>query len=138
MKNQNQTKTKNKHHKLTELPVHYPRDGFLDKFDKRERIYAILSTSYNEIADDLGGIENLSRIQKCLIERFVFIQQVLRGIERRILKSKNKKLKSRYLKRWSYNVNSLLGLSRQLGVGKKRKAKFVSLSAYKDRKGEPA
>lgn len=126
---------KNQHHLQTELPVHYHRDGHLDKYDKRSKIYMILATNYNAIVEDGGG--DLSKVKLSLIERFVFVQQYLRLLERRIIKCKKRKLKARLMRQWGYHVNSLLGLAKKIGLDKRHKAKFVNIKAYaaeKDKK----
>ena len=123
------------HHLETELsPCHYPRSGRLDKFDKRTKIYMILKTNYDAIVEDGGN--DLSRVKLSLIERFVFVQQYLRALERRIIRCKKRKLKARLMRQWGYHVNSLLGLSKKIGLDKKR-GKVVSLESYvveKDKK----
>ena len=95
----------------------------------------ILATNYNDIISDLGG--DCSKVKLSLIERFVFAQQYLRQLERKIIKCKKAKLKAKYMRRWGYHVNSLLGLSKKIGLDKKHKAKFVNIKSYaaeKDRK----
>ena len=111
------------------LKVHYPTDTFLRGMDKRRREYAELATPYNEIVEQLGGIENVSRIQISLIERFVFLVKALRSIERSFGKSKGKR-KSALFRKWTYSVNALLGLARALGVNKKKAVNMPSLKAY--------
>lgn len=116
------------HHLQTELlPCHYPRSGRLDKFDKRTKTYMILSTNYQAIIEDGGG--DLSRVKLSLIERFVFVQQYLRQLERRIIKCKKRKLRARLMRQWGYHVNSLLGLSKKIGLDKRR-CKVVNLESY--------
>lgn len=125
------------HHLQTTLPVHYHRDGHLDKYDKRSKIYMILATNYNDIVEDAGGIENLSKVKLSLIERFVFVQQYLRALERRIIRCKKGKVKAKLMTQHGYHCNSLLGLSKKIGLDKKHKAKFVNIKSYaaeRDRK----
>lgn len=118
------------HHLQTELSCHYPRDGHLDKYDKRSKIYMILKSNYDAVAEDIGGLENLSRVKLSLIERFVFAQQYLRALERRIIHCKKRKLKAKLMTQWGYHCNSLLGLSKKIGLDKKHKAKFINIKSY--------
>ena len=97
----------------------------------------ILATNYNAIVEDAGGVENLSKIKLSLVERFVFVQQYLRTLERKIIRCKKGKRKAKLMTQWGYHVNSLLGLSKKIGLDKKHKAKFVNIKSYaaeKDRK----
>lgn len=116
-----------KHHKIVQLPVQFPVQGFLKGVDERTNLYNNLAGVFNEICADLGGEENLSRIQIILVERIAFLMLTLRMLERRI--RKNKKGRAAAFRRWTTAVNSLLGLSRTLGI-KKSKKKMADIKAY--------
>lgn len=126
---------KNQHHKIVQLPVQFPVQGFLKDMDERTNLYNTLAGTFNEICSDLGGEENLSRIQIILIERVAFLMLTLRRLERRIRNKKKKKGRAAAFRRWTTAVNSLLGLSRTLGI-KKSKKKTANIKMYAASQGK--
>lgn len=124
---------KNQHHKIVQLPTQFPVEGFLKGVDERTNLYNNLAGTFNEICDDLGGEENLSRVQLILVERIAFLMLTLRMLERRI--RKNKKGRAAAFRRWTTAVNSLLGLSRTIGV-KKSKKKTANIKMYAASQGK--
>lgn len=124
---------KNQHHKIVQLPTQFPVEGFLKDVDERTNLYNTLAGTFNEICADLGGEENLSRIQIILVERMAFLMQTLRILEKRIL-SKGKG-RAKAFRQWTVAVNSLLGLSRTLGI-KKSKKKTANIKMYAASQGK--
>lgn len=107
-------------------PIKY-ETNFLAKLDKRTDAYHLLNNSFQDIMSDLGGGESLSHVQKCLTERFVFLEYVLRTIELRIASAPKKSTK--LISRWIQALNSLVGLGRTIGLERRAK-KVVNLAAY--------
>jgi len=107
-------------------PIKYEQN-FLAKIDKRTDAYQLLNSSYQEVMSDLGGAEVLSHVQRCLTERFCFLEYVLRMIELRIAKEPNKSIK--WVSKWVQATNSIIGLSKTIGLERRTK-KVVNLKAY--------
>lgn len=107
------------------LPERY-EVGFLKGLDRRTDLYRRVSESYESILEDLGGEKSISRVRLALVERFVFLEAVLRESEREI--AANPKLHDDKLNRWIQALNSLSGIAKTIGL--ERKAKSVSLKAY--------
>ena len=120
-----------KERKRTTLPNKYEKN-FLSKLDGRYELARELKAAYSELTDDLGGSENLSHIKRALCERFVWLEAVMRGIEKQIAEGSEKKA-ARLLSRWIQAVNSLTGLAKSLGL-ERRARKVEQLREYVDRK----
>ncbi len=112
--------------KFKRAPKRY-QTGFLAKLDGRFITYKELKSSFDEVTGDLGGAEGLSHVQVCLVERFVFLEFVLRQIEQRIATEPKKSAK--LISRWVQALNSLIGLGRVVGL-ERRARKVASLQAY--------
>ena len=101
--------------------------NFLQKLDRRSKVHAALSTSYDSVMDDLGGSDSLSHVQLCLVERFVFLEYVMQTLEQRIAREPDKA--DELLGRWIQAINSLSGLAKTVGL--ERRAKTIeSLQSY--------
>jgi hypothetical protein len=59
----------------------YARPGWLRRMDQRSRAARALSTRLLGIADDLGGLEHLSGIQRSLLERFIHAEALAVSLE---------------------------------------------------------
>jgi len=107
---------------------------FLAKMDARYGLVKELKSSYEELTNDLGGLDGLSHIKRTLAERFVWLSAVLRGIESRI--SEGDEVQSaELLGRWIQGLNSLSGLAKTLGI--ERLARKADLQHYIDKVGRP-
>ena len=73
-----------KHRALTKLPEFY-QANFMQRLDKRSELYYHLSTSYEQIIHDCGGLENISRLELSLVERLVFTEYLCRQKEVELL-----------------------------------------------------
>jgi len=62
------------------LPMRF-HQGCLKQLDRRTELYGSLSQSFDAIVEDLGDAEQVSRIEQCLIERFVFCDYLVRKLE---------------------------------------------------------
>jgi hypothetical protein len=100
---------------------------FLDKLDKRGQCYNLLKTSFDEITNDLGGEETLSHVQLTLIERFCFMEFVLRLKEIEMAKPYEDGDKEKFGKQvasWTQSINAMIGLAKTIGL--ERRAKQVA------------
>jgi hypothetical protein len=112
--------------KLKTVPDKY-REGFLGEFDRRTEIYHTLNAAYTEVMSDMGGQDTLSHVQVSLVERFIFLEYVMRDLEQRIVK--NPKKSDELLGRWIQAINTLTGLAKTIGL-KRRAKKIASLESY--------
>lgn len=104
------------------------------ELDQRTGAYKLLNNAYLEIISDVGGEQNLSHVKLAIIERFVFLEFVMRRLEYKIARSPKKS--AVLLGRWIQAINSLNGLAKMIGMQRRAK-KVTSLSVYtKDKKGK--
>ncbi len=95
------------------MPARY-RPGFMSRMDGREVVTQALQAAYDSILDDLG--EEEPSFLKCqLVERCCFLAWKLREIETGMILGKQS---DEQLGRWIQMVNSLVGLSKTLGITK--------------------
>ena len=102
--------------KISEVPKRY-RPGFLRELDKRTDTYLRLSSAYERLINDLGGnYSALSHAKLALVERFVWLEELIRTMEMRSLRkpSEAAELSSRIIQA----SNSLQGIARQIGLQK--------------------
>lgn len=116
---------KNKKKRL-KLPAKY-EPGFLGELDQRSLVYRELRNAYNEIVSDAGGEDDLTHAQLSLIERFVFLEAVLRTWENEI--ATKPKESDHLVGKWTQGVNALQGLAKVIGL-KRQIKKAVSLKSY--------
>lgn len=131
MKNKDKKdKKKNANHKLLKIP-HKFQTGFLGNLDERTVIFQHLKTIHTEILDDLGGKNSLSHLQIGLVERAVFLEFTVRYLENAITKVivEHSKIPSKLYHRWLKGTESLLRLTKTLGL-KRRKGIDISLKPY--------
>lgn len=105
--------------------------GFLDKLDKRTEVFALLKSAYDELSQDLGGVETLSHVKRCLVERFIFLEFTMRSLENHMATKQSVKL----LGKWVHAVGALSGLAKTLGLDRKIRS-VESLSDYVKGKGK--
>jgi len=102
--------------------------GFLARLDGRYLLVKELKTFYDAIISDLGGTDNLSTIQKTLVERYVWTIAFLRSLEQKI-PTCDASEGAELLGRFTQATNTAIGLAKTLGL--KRTAKpVVSLENY--------
>jgi len=105
------TKTKPK---TTVVPIRYER-GFLNRLDGRTEVAKALHANFETIASDLGGKAELSHVKSSLVERFVFLEATLNGIESVMAVKPD----SDSMGQWIQAVNALTGLAKTLGIDRK-------------------
>ena len=108
------------------LPSQY-EPGFIDRLDGRTEVYREISKSYSEVIEDCGGGDSLSHTQLCLIERFVFLEAVLKVWESKIVTDPN--MSDSLLGKWVQSLNSLQGLAKNIGL-KRVTRRVDSLQSY--------
>lgn len=113
--------------KQNTLPAKYEK-GFLSRLDGRTEIARELRQSFDEIVSDQGGIEGLSHVRRSLVERFCWLEAVLRSLELRIAEA-DKAETADLLSRWIQALNSLVGLGRTIGI-ERRARKVERLDEY--------
>ncbi len=112
--------------KLADIPEKYV-PGFLRELDGRTDVCQRLTAAYERIVDDAGGEELLSLVKLNLIERFVFLSEMLERWELEIVQHPNEN--GAALARWVQAVNSIQGLARAIGIEAKGRRK-PNLRAY--------
>jgi hypothetical protein len=117
---------KHTNHKLLKIPHKFQR-GFLGNFDQRTVIYQHLNDGYLEIMDDLGGKENLTHIQISMVEKYIFLEFMIRYLEQRIAQNPKK---TKLLGRWISAVNRLSGLANILGLERRARPVESNLKIY--------
>ncbi|MHC4400187.1 MAG: hypothetical protein ACYTG0_10950 [Planctomycetota bacterium] len=101
--------------------------GFLAKMDGRTEVAKILKDRFEEITDDLGGTVAVSRIKLTLVERFIWLESRLVGMELEMAQGDAQKAKE-MMGKWVYGVNALVGLAKVLGI--ERISKAENLQTY--------
>ncbi len=128
------TKTKRKysHIKLSELPTFY-MEHFLQRIDKRSELWFHLNRSYQQIVEDLGGIEKISSMELTLIDRLIFLIFIVRKREVSLFESED------YSKESVLEVrqlgNQITSLCSRLGITR-RQDQAVDLAEYLKRNKE--
>lgn len=112
--------------KQSTLPTKY-EPGFFAKLDGRTEIARELRATYDDITSDLGGADSLSTVKRTLVEKFCWLSQVMRGVERQIVQSDDSQAAD-LLAKWVQSLNSLVGLARLLSI--ERKTRKVDLKSY--------
>lgn len=112
--------------KLITLPRKY-EPGFLRRMDRRTEISQRLQLSFDNIVDDLGGVDHLSHIKLSLIERFVFLEALLQRWESII--STKPSVADEFVGKWVQASNAIQGLAAKIGM-QRAPSKVLSLKAY--------
>jgi len=105
-------------------PPNRYEEHFLAKLDGRSRAAQILRQSFDEITSDLGGAAGLSHVQLTLIERFCFLEFILRMKELKMAEASNNGQKDKNFGSWVQSLNALVGLAKVVGL--ERRAKQVT------------
>ena len=122
---------KNRKHKPG-IPTKF-EPGFVARLDGRTEIYKALRERFDDLADDLGGVADLSGIKRSLLERFVWLEVTLTTIEAGMATADDVKSMGDILPRWIQATNSLLGIGKVLGL--ERQMKPMDLKTYTASKG---
>ena len=108
------------HHKsydtalVKKLPNKY-QEHWLGTLDCRTKLFFNTNETYQRIILDLGGFENISRIEQSLIERFVYVEFLIRKLESEGTNGDEQEFLETYLKL----SNSLNSISAKLGCAKR-------------------
>lgn len=122
------------HVRLLKLPRKFQKH-FLGDFDKRTIIFQHLNDGYMEILDDLGGEENCSHIKTSLVEKYVWLEFMMKHLESRIAKRVSiGKSSTKLFNNWLYASQRLGTLAHRLGIERVAKKIDSSLSEYVGKK----
>ncbi len=122
---------KKRQKKVQTLPTRYKKD-FLKNIDGRMELAKDLRKKHRAIMSDLGGEENLSAIAITFVEKFVWLDAILKSLELKIVASEDNNDLADLLGKWVQALNCLVGLGKSLGL--QRRAKHVDLKTYIDAK----
>ena len=95
--------------------------GFLSSMDGRTDTAKALRANYEELVADIGGPDELGRVKRVLVERFVWLEAILQSIEHELVSGQIDKGEA--LGRWIQAVAVLTGLAKVLGVERKAAAR---------------
>ena len=107
-------------HRDQSLPVAY-RPGFMASMDGRLAITHALLGRFNEVAEDLGGVDNLSSIQRSLLERYIWLECMITRIEADMANAEDGASSAGLTSQWIQACNSLMGFSKTLGLNRVKK-----------------
>lgn len=108
------------------------QQGFLSKLDGRTEVYLNLDRTYRAIISDLGGFGSVSRIERSLVERYVFCEYHIRELEVRMSKNGDN---TELFENWIKLNNAINSIAAKLGVAI-RKPKGGKLKEYIKEKTE--
>ena len=114
-------KYRNGQTRLMEVPIKY-QQGFMKGMDTRTAKFHNLDKSFQQIIRDMGGKENISRLELGLIERFVYCEYLIRQVEYEMSQSDNG-IKGKLLGRWIKLDNAINSICAKLGISKRSTGK---------------
>lgn len=100
---------------LAALPPDYSRD-WLERFDKRTKVWRAATEREAALLRDAGGVEGLSHARRSLIRRAVFLELLVETQELRFTSGEAVDVGS-----ITQALNSLLGVYRLIGLERKAK-----------------
>jgi hypothetical protein len=100
---------------LTALPADYSAD-WLERFDKRTKVWRAANDREQALISDAGGDENLSHARRSLIRRAVFLELLAETQEMRFTSGEPLDIGA-----YTQAFNSMLGAYRILGLERKAK-----------------
>jgi hypothetical protein len=112
--------------KRTTLPAKY-EPGFIRELDGRYALAQRLTTAFEEVVADCGGVESLTHVQLSMIERFCFLEAQLQNWEAEI--ARHPKESEHLVSRWVQATNALQGLAKVVGL-ERRLPNTLTLKAY--------
>jgi hypothetical protein len=95
---------------LTSLPPNYSPD-WLERFDKRTKIWRVATEREQALLSDAGGTENLSHAKHSIIRRAVFLELLAETQEMKFTAGEPLDIGA-----YTQAFNSMLGAYRVLGV----------------------
>ncbi|MBE0471447.1 MAG: hypothetical protein IBX55_18300 [Methyloprofundus sp.] len=91
-------------------------NGWLNELDGRTGIAQVMRERYTELTNDLGGVSNLSYMQRSLVERALWLEYWLAQQEQQLASGSEFDVG-----KWVQAANSLQGLLSKLGLDRKAK-----------------
>lgn len=110
--------------KLRHLPERY-RPHVLEELDARTNLAQRLTADFQALVDDAGGVETLSRAKLLLMERAVFLVEVMRRWEQQIIENPSNNV---LIGRWVQTCNALQGVLSKIGLG--RVGETIDINQY--------
>lgn len=95
------------------------QEGFLSRLDARTEVYMNLDKTYRAILCDLGGWDNTSRIERSLIERYIFAEYQARKLELLLCEFENGD-QSGLMDEWIHLSNILNSIAKKLGIARRK------------------
>lgn len=111
---------KSRQTKRVQLPAEYER-GFLYALDRRTELARALKERFANIANDLGGVENLSTIKAGLLERYIWLEAFISRMEVEVGNAPDIKTAMEISGKLTQALNTLYGLATK-SLGLERKA----------------
>jgi hypothetical protein len=108
---------------LAALPADYSAD-WLERFDKRTKVWRAANDREQALVSDAGGAENLSHAKRSLIRRAVFLELLAETQEMRFTAGEPLDIGA-----YTQAFNSMLGAYRVLGLERQAKP-AESLDSY--------
>lgn len=129
----------NRRTKPQTLPTRF-EPGFIQKLDQRTETARSLRANYEAVCNDLGGEQELSYLQRSLVERALWMEALMADVEYKMMtarQSDDAALITQLIGRWAQMVNAYSGLCARLGL--ERKGRTVDLRSYINANGnDPA
>jgi hypothetical protein len=100
---------------LTQLPAEYSAD-WLERIDKRTKIWRALLPRIQRLEDDAGGADNLPHAKRSLCRRAAFLELLGETLELRFTAGEPIDVGA-----YTQTVNTLLGLYRLLGLERRQR-----------------
>ncbi|WOJ95535.1 hypothetical protein R0137_09735 [Congregibacter brevis] len=94
--------------------------GWLNKLDGRRELARSMKARRQAIANDLGGLEQLSTSKRILIDRALFLLHQIEIMEQHLVEKGTADVG-----KWGYAINTLAGLLGKLGL--ERESKEITL-----------
>lgn len=103
--------------KMRNLPSKWEK-GFLQKMDFRTDLAKRLTYAFDAVVDDCGGLDAMPYVKVALAERFAFMEEFLRQIERELVKGPV--ANADLIGKWTQAVNAMSGLAKTLGLSRSK------------------
>jgi hypothetical protein len=93
--------------------------GCVLALDQRTALAQRLRDNFASIVCDVGGEAELSHIKAALIERMVFLEAILGGVEADLMKPEAPANRDKLVAQWVQAVNAYSGLAKVIGINRK-------------------
>ena len=101
-----------------ELPEKF-EPGCVLSLDQRTALAQRLRDKFAAVVADIGGEAELSNIKAALIERLVFLEAILSGIEADLTRPEASVNREKLVGQWVQAINCYSGLAKVIGINRK-------------------